>query len=151
MFDCCTHRAAITSPRPSSNDVATSSTFSTERLPDASLLLESPSLPSYSAVSLGGHSSIIAAARAENMSRKRESNGSALSNPQNKCPRRNVPNPRNLHNAAGGMLVPPQLSGRLVLVPVLRWLGNWFGSFLHWVAEPKIKKFGSKSNQTKTE
>ena len=61
------------------------------------------------------HSSRVAAALAENASRKRETNGMASSSVRSKVPRGNLPNTRNTPDTSGGMLVPPQISGRLAL------------------------------------
>lgn len=58
------------------------------------------------------HSSRVAAAQAENASRKRDSNGKASSSNRSKVPRANPPRSRNIPETAAGMLVPPQLSGR---------------------------------------
>ncbi|CAL4959509.1 unnamed protein product [Urochloa decumbens] len=50
---------------------------------------------------------------AENASRKRESNGSALYNSRSKFPRTQPqPQPQAVRNAAGNSLIPPQLRGR---------------------------------------
>ncbi|KAL6009941.1 hypothetical protein ACLOJK_000372 [Asimina triloba] len=89
-------------------------TLSIERLPDASLLLNSPSLPSHN-VSGGDHYSRVAAAMAENSSRKREANGSMVPHPRSKHPRGNLPHSHLLPDTLGGQLVPPQLNGRLQL------------------------------------
>lgn len=85
-----------------------------EKLPDASLLLNSPAVPS-SLMNASDHSSRVAAAQAENASRKRDSNGKASSSNRRKVPRANPPRSRNIPETAAGMLVPPQLSGRLVV------------------------------------
>ncbi|KAF9596953.1 hypothetical protein IFM89_014597 [Coptis chinensis] len=75
------------------------------RLPNASLLLNAPDFSSHE-MSQSDHYSRVAAAIA---SRKRESNGLAASSyPCSKFPRSNLPHSRNV----GGLLVPPQLSGR---------------------------------------
>jgi len=58
------------------------------------------------------HSSRVAAAQAENASRKRDSNRNVSSSSRSKVPRANS---RNIPETAAGMLVPPQLSGRLVV------------------------------------
>ena len=50
---------------------------------------------------------------ADNASRKRESNGSALHDSHSKIPRMQS-QPRGIRNAAGNTLIPPQLRGRLV-------------------------------------
>ncbi|KAI7751260.1 hypothetical protein M8C21_003753, partial [Ambrosia artemisiifolia] len=81
------------------------------KLPDASMLLDSPLLPS----GVGGtydHTSVVAAAMAQNASRKRDLKESTASNPQGKIPRGNLPRPKNVQKTAGGLLCPPQLSGR---------------------------------------
>ncbi|KAK2386219.1 hypothetical protein QL285_060138 [Trifolium repens] len=82
-----------------------------EKLPDASLLLSSPTVSS-SPMNASDHSSRVAAALAENASRKRDSNGKASSAIRSKVPRGNPPHSKNIPETAGGMLVPPQLSGR---------------------------------------
>ncbi|KAF3949902.1 hypothetical protein ACB098_11G167400 [Castanea mollissima] len=88
-----------------------SSEPSIERLPDASFLLNSPASLS-NLMSSSDHSSRVAAAMAENASRKRDSNGLASSLPRNKVPRGTLPHSRNVPDTVGGVLVPPQLSGR---------------------------------------
>ena len=50
---------------------------------------------------------------ADNASRKRESNGSALHDSRSKIPRMQS-QPRGIRSAAGNTLIPPQLRGRLV-------------------------------------
>lgn len=82
-----------------------------ERLPDASLLLNSPAMLS-DLMNSNNHTSRVAAAMAENASRKRDSNGLASSLPRNKVPRGTLPHSRNVPDTVGGVLVPPQLSGR---------------------------------------
>lgn len=79
------------------------------KLPDASLLLNSPLTTNMSGYD---HSSRVAAAMAENASRKRESNVSASTYPRSKVPRGSLPHSRNIPEIAGGLLRPPQLSGR---------------------------------------
>ncbi|CAD5181412.1 unnamed protein product [Musa acuminata subsp. malaccensis] len=83
---------------------------SLEGLPDVSVLLAAPSYESNHMV--GDHSSRVAAAIAERASRKRESNGSTFPQPSSKHPRGQSTHPRNVPNTMGGLLVPPQLSGR---------------------------------------
>ncbi|RWW19525.1 hypothetical protein BHE74_00047689 [Ensete ventricosum] len=83
---------------------------SLEGLPDVSVLLAAPSCESNHMV--GDHSSRVAAAIAERASRKRESNGSTLPRSSSKHPRGQSTHPRNVPNTMGGLLVPPQLSGR---------------------------------------
>lgn len=84
-------------------------------LPDASLLLNSPTLSS-NLMNASDHSSRVAAAQAENASRKRDSNGLASSTLRSKVPRGNLPSSRNIPDTSDGMLVPPQLRGRLVVI-----------------------------------
>ena len=47
-------------------------------------------------------------------SRKRESNGSGFPQPRSKLPRSSLPHSRNVPDTLGGLLIPPQLHGRLV-------------------------------------
>ena len=86
------------------------------KLPDASSLLNSPSV-SPNLLDSSDHSSRVAAAMAQNASRKRDSNGLASSSStlRSKVPRGNLPPSRNVPDTAGRMLLPPQISGRLVL------------------------------------
>lgn len=91
-----------------------SSSPTVEKLPDASLLLSSPAISS-NLMNASDHSSRVAAALAENASRKRDSNGKTSSAVRSKVPRGNPPHSKNIPETAGGLLVPPQLSGRLVL------------------------------------
>lgn len=81
------------------------------RLPDASVLLNSPVISSNL---MGGsdHSSRVAAAMAESASRKRDSNGSATLFPRSKVPKGNLPHSRNVPDTVGRLLLPPQLGGR---------------------------------------
>ncbi|KAJ4979156.1 hypothetical protein NE237_009936 [Protea cynaroides] len=81
------------------------------KLPDASLLLSSPTLLSHQ-MSGTDHYSRVAVAKAESESRKREINGSASSYPRSKLPRGSLPHSRNIPDTVGGLLTPPQLSGR---------------------------------------
>ncbi|CAK9147507.1 unnamed protein product [Ilex paraguariensis] len=81
------------------------------KLPDASQLFNSPTMSSH-LVNGSDHSSRVAAAMAENASRKRESNGLASSCPRSKLPRGTLPHSRSVPDTGGGLLVPPQLSGR---------------------------------------
>lgn len=83
------------------------------KLPDASLLLSTPSTSS-TLSSANDHASRVAAARAESAVRKRD-HALSSAGPRNKVPRGNLPPLRNVPDTAGSMLVPPQLSGRLVL------------------------------------
>ncbi|KAI3905616.1 hypothetical protein MKX01_036525 [Papaver californicum] len=82
-----------------------------EKLPDASLLLDSAAFSSHQ-MSGNDHSSRVAAAMAESSSRKRESKGSASTNLRSKFPRGNLPNTKSFPDTVGGALVPPQLKGR---------------------------------------
>lgn len=86
-----------------------------EKLPDASLLLDAPTVSS-NLMSASDHFSRVAAAQAENASRKRDSNGMASSTVRSKVPRGNLPHSRNVPETSGGTLLPPQISGRFVLI-----------------------------------
>ncbi|KAK7243636.1 hypothetical protein RIF29_38442 [Crotalaria pallida] len=88
-----------------------SSMLSVEKLPDVSLLLNSSAVSS-NLMNASDHSSRVAAALAENASRKRDSNGMASSSVRGKVPRGNLPHSRSVPDTSGGMLVPPQISGR---------------------------------------
>uniref|UniRef100_G3MLK6 Uncharacterized protein n=1 Tax=Amblyomma maculatum TaxID=34609 RepID=G3MLK6_AMBMU len=79
-----------------------------ERLPDASLLLASPSFSSHQTVGTD-HSSRVAAAMAASESRKRHHNGSAFPSTRSKLPRGQLPHSRNVPDTS---LIPPQLRGR---------------------------------------
>ncbi|KAL7617174.1 hypothetical protein Lser_V15G03664 [Lactuca serriola] len=81
------------------------------KLPDASFLLNSPSLPSNMSGNYD-HSSRVAAAIAQNASRKRDTKETTTSNPRGKIPRGNLPHSKNVPETARGLLRPPQLSGR---------------------------------------
>ncbi|KAL3537602.1 hypothetical protein ACH5RR_000968 [Cinchona calisaya] len=86
------------------------------RLPDASLLLNSPALLSHPA-NATDHSSRVAAAMAESESRKRELRGLSSSNfTRNKVPRGNLPHSKRVPDTVGGHLLPPQLTGRSNIV-----------------------------------
>lgn len=87
---------------------------SLEKLPDASLLLNSPAVSS-NLMNASDHSTRVAAALAENALRKRDSNGLAPSTLRSKVPRGNLPPSRNVPDTSSGVLVPPQLKGRLVV------------------------------------
>ncbi|PNX96023.1 hypothetical protein L195_g019223 [Trifolium pratense] len=106
-------KSGSSSNRPLENKPHSSSPL-VEKLPDASFLLSSPTVTS-SPMNASDHSSRVAAALAENASRKRDSNGKASSAIRSKVPRANPPHSKNIPETAGGMLVPPQLSGRLVV------------------------------------
>lgn len=85
------------------------------KLPDASLLLNSPTKPGH----LGhdtDHSSRVAAAMAENATRKRDINVSASTYPRSKIPRATLPHMKNVPETEGGLLLPPQLTGRSVVL-----------------------------------
>ncbi|KAI3739749.1 hypothetical protein L2E82_30160 [Cichorium intybus] len=84
---------------------------STFRLPDASFLLNSPSLPSNMSGNYD-HSSRVAVAMAQNASRKRDPKESTTSYPRGKIPKGNLPHSKNVPETASGLLRPPQLSGR---------------------------------------
>ena len=80
-----------------------------EKLPDASLLLNSP----LSSQQIGtDHSSLVATAMAENASRKRDSVESSSLYVRGKIPRGNLPNSKNIPDTSKGLLMPPQLHGR---------------------------------------
>lgn len=90
-----------------------------EKLPDASLLLNSPVLPCSTSGS-SDHYSRVAAAVATNASRKREGNGSTNASTRAKVPRgSNIPHSKNIPDTSGGHLVPPQLRGRCINIFVL--------------------------------
>ncbi|XP_021295329.1 uncharacterized protein LOC110424937 [Herrania umbratica] len=88
-----------------------------ERLPDASMLLNSPTV---SLLSGNDHASVVAAAMAESASRKRDSkgmmglgsSGGAAAAPRAKLPRATLPHSKSVPDTGGGLLVPPQLKGR---------------------------------------
>ncbi|KAL9233797.1 hypothetical protein vseg_008746 [Gypsophila vaccaria] len=80
-----------------------------EKLPDASLLLSSPILSQPVGTD---HSARVAAAMAENASRKREANGSSSSSVRGKIPRSQLPHSKNIPETSSGLLTPPQLRGR---------------------------------------
>ncbi|XP_039002531.1 uncharacterized protein LOC120128995 isoform X2 [Hibiscus syriacus] len=90
---------------------------SLEKLPDASMLLNSSA---FLFTSGNDHASMVAAAMADNMSRKRDSKGmmgSGSSNsvtplPRAKLPRATLTHSKNVPDTGGGTLVPPQLRGR---------------------------------------
>ncbi|KAL0874482.1 hypothetical protein Bca101_024187 [Brassica carinata] len=76
------------------------------QLPDALLLLESPTLAHVSGG--GDHASVVAAAM-----RKRDLNGNSSSLPRRpKVPRGFLPHSKNIPDTSGNLLVPPQLKGR---------------------------------------
>ncbi|KAJ4849531.1 hypothetical protein Tsubulata_029147 [Turnera subulata] len=82
-----------------------------EKLPDASFLLNSPSL---SLSSIGtDHASRVSAAMAENASRKRDVSGLASSSlSRSKVLKGTLPHTKRVPDTVGGVLVPPQLKGR---------------------------------------
>ncbi|GAA0173770.1 hypothetical protein LIER_27318 [Lithospermum erythrorhizon] len=80
------------------------------RLPDASLLLNSPSMPSHM-LQPSDHASRVAVAMA-NAPRKRDLKGPSSSYPRSKVPKGVLPHPKSVPDTAGGLLVPPQLTGR---------------------------------------
>ncbi|XP_071720699.1 uncharacterized protein [Rutidosis leptorrhynchoides] len=88
-----------------------SETF-TAKLPDASLLFDSPSLQANMNASYD-HISRVATAMAQNATRKRDAKESiTTSNLPGKYPKGNLPRSRNVPQTPGGLLRPPQLSGR---------------------------------------
>ncbi|GMI84930.1 hypothetical protein HRI_002162300 [Hibiscus trionum] len=110
-----------------------------EKLPDASMLLNSPTVPLTSG---NDHASVVAAAMLDNMSRKRDSKemtGSGSSNraprlPRAKLPRATFPHSKNVLDTGGVTLVPPQLRGRSNVVT--EDIGKLFVS-RHAVAQPR--------------
>lgn len=99
----------------SSNSIAQPSL---EKLPDASELFNSTDFSSNNALSGStiDHSSIVATAVAQSASRKRDSIGSLPSSlPRSKVPKGTLPHSKNVPDTGGGLLVPPQLSGRSVI------------------------------------
>ncbi|ESQ41291.1 hypothetical protein EUTSA_v10014938mg [Eutrema salsugineum] len=81
------------------------------QLPDALLLLESPTLTQLSG---GDHASVVAAAMAESALRKRDLNVKSSSLPRrSKLPRGNLPHSKNIPETLSNVLVPPQLKGRI--------------------------------------
>ncbi|XWS65753.1 hypothetical protein CRYUN_Cryun05aG0140400 [Craigia yunnanensis] len=86
-----------------------------EKLPDATVLLNSPTV---SLVSGNDHASVVAAAMVESVSRKRDSKGmmglgsSVSIPPRAKLPRATLPHSKSFPDTEGGTLVPPQLKGR---------------------------------------
>ncbi|KAH7667218.1 hypothetical protein IHE45_12G045400 [Dioscorea alata] len=105
------HNRLASSSLAKSNNASSSSLPSVEKLPDASMLLSSPSFSSYQLIG-NDHSSRVVAAIAESGSRKRESNGSGFPHPRSKLPRSSLPHSRNVPDTLGGLLIPPQLTGR---------------------------------------
>ncbi|CAI9102909.1 OLC1v1001283C1 [Oldenlandia corymbosa var. corymbosa] len=80
------------------------------KLPDAAFLLSSPALASN--VAATDHSSRVAAAMAESVSRKRDLNISSSSYTRHKLPKGNLPHSKRIPDTTGGNLLPPQLAGR---------------------------------------
>ncbi|CAN1132496.1 hypothetical protein LINPERHAP2_LOCUS7063 [Linum perenne] len=80
-----------------------------EKLPDASLLLNSPSI---SVVRGSDHMSWVRPVVGETTSRKRDSTGLPSSSTHSKLPKGNLLHGKNVPDTASGMLVPPQLRGR---------------------------------------
>ncbi|KAG2239574.1 hypothetical protein Bca52824_091634 [Brassica carinata] len=108
------HKAALSQPpqqKPSPPKSRRSLNEKEEReglpqLPDALLLLESPTLAHVSGG--GDHASVVAAAM-----RKRDLNGNSSSLPRRpKVPRGFLPHSKNIPDTSGNLLVPPQLKGR---------------------------------------
>ncbi|PIA53484.1 hypothetical protein AQUCO_00900227v1 [Aquilegia coerulea] len=105
------NHTSISSSNRALGNVSYVSTSTVEQLPDASMLLNSPTFSSHQ-MSGNDHYSRVTAAMAESASRKRESNGAVSSHQRSKFPRSNLPHSRNVPETVGGLLVPPQLSGR---------------------------------------
>ncbi|OMO90140.1 hypothetical protein COLO4_19334 [Corchorus olitorius] len=100
--------------RPPSGSSGNQKPETLEKLPDASLLLNSPAV---SSVSGHDHASLVAAAMAEGASRKRDAKGMSSSGgmavaSRSKLPRANIPHSKSVPDTGGGLLVPPQLKGR---------------------------------------
>lgn len=94
------------------------------KLPDASFLLNSPSMPA-NLDRASDHSSRVAAAMAENATKKRDLSGPASSSyPRSKVPKGPLPHMKNFPDTVGGNLLPPQLAGRWV------WCWNYCRYFL---------------------
>ncbi|KAG8363659.1 hypothetical protein BUALT_Bualt19G0045500 [Buddleja alternifolia] len=84
------------------------------KLPDASLLFDSPAPPNV--LNVLDHSSRVAAAMAESAARKRDLNGSPASGPRSKVPKMSIKHSKSVPDAVGGCLLPPQLAGRSNIV-----------------------------------
>lgn len=108
---CCICRGTSSSLNKEALHLSSSSESSGLKLPDASLLLNSPSMP---VGHFTDHSSRVAAAMAENESRKRDTNVSASTYPRSKIPKGTLPHMKNIPETGSGLLVPPQLAGRSV-------------------------------------
>ncbi|CAN0917228.1 hypothetical protein LINGRAHAP2_LOCUS30163 [Linum grandiflorum] len=80
-----------------------------EKLPDASLLLNSTSI---SAVRGSDHASWVRPVGTETTSRKRDSTGLPSSSTHSKLPKGSLLHGTNVPDTASGVLVPPQLRGR---------------------------------------
>ncbi|XP_065868980.1 uncharacterized protein [Euphorbia lathyris] len=83
------------------------------KLPDASLLLNSPTV---SLLTGTDHASRVAVAMAESASRKRDSNELPSVLTRSKVPKGSLRNTKTVPDTGGGMLVPPQLTGRSNIV-----------------------------------
>ncbi|KAK6928813.1 hypothetical protein RJ641_005018 [Dillenia turbinata] len=104
------NRITMSSSKQQPEKSTTMSVPSPEKLPDASLLLNSPTISSQ----VGGtydHYSRVATAKAENASQKRELNR-VDSLRHSKVPRGMLPHSRNVPDTVGDLLLPPQLKGR---------------------------------------
>ncbi|WCJ40051.1 hypothetical protein M5689_020986 [Euphorbia peplus] len=87
------------------DNASNSSAPSSLKLPDASLLLNSPNV-----------SSLTGNDHASTASRKRVSNELPSLLPRNKLPKGSLRNRKNVPDTSGGLLVPPQLTGRSNIV-----------------------------------
>ncbi|CAH9091937.1 unnamed protein product [Cuscuta europaea] len=110
------HRIQKRSEESPSNKQILESTHASEpselKLPDASFLLSSPSLPTHLGDS-SDHSFRVAAAMVENATRKRDLNGPESSSyPRSKVPKGPLPHTKSFLDTGGGLLLPPQLTGR---------------------------------------
>ena len=107
-----------------------------EKLPDASVLLNSPTV---SLMSGNDHASVVAAAMVESVSRKRDSKGmmglgsSVSIPPRAKLPRATLPHSKSVPDTGSGTLVPPQLKGRSKYFPFTLFpIYDFKAFFFHW-------------------
>ncbi|XP_073269416.1 uncharacterized protein [Primulina huaijiensis] len=105
------NRKAASSLTKQMKNVSNQSESSELKLPDASFLLNSPSVPS-NGLDASDHSSRVAAAMARSAARKRELNMLPANNPRSKFPKGSLPQSKNVPDTLGGRLLPPQLVGR---------------------------------------
>ncbi|XP_073158045.1 uncharacterized protein [Henckelia pumila] len=105
------NRKAESSTTSQMKSVSKTSESSELKLPDASFLLNSTSVPS-NGLCASDHSTRVAAAMARSAARKRELNMLPADNPHSKFPKRSLPHSKNVPDTLGGRLLPPQLVGR---------------------------------------